>query len=136
MSNIKSNSSSFKPEPQHVIFQDGVSQGGPEYLDSNVGNLVGSASVATAIPLNRRSINLEAVGNSDNSFTLAGGYDGQVIELTLVAKGGTGNAVITSAFNGSNTTATFNAVADSLTLKYVGNQSKWFPVSNISVVIA
>lgn len=113
---------------EHHVFTDGLSVSGATYA-----NAVSVGTTAGAIPLEASSVNLSVAGASPTAFTLAAGYEGQVLEITLVALGSS-TAVITAPLYGANTTLTFNALGDSCTLRCVNGE--WYVLSNVSVAVA
>lgn len=125
---LKAITSPEKPIVEHHVFKDGLTISGAKYV-----NAVAVGTAAGAIPLEASSIDLSVAGSTPTAFTLAAGFEGQVIEITLVALGSS-TAVITAPLYGSNTTLTFNALGDSITLRCIGGE--WYPISNISVAIA
>ena len=117
-----------KPITEHHVFTDGITVSGAKYV-----NALAVGTAAGAIPLEASAINLSVTGASPTAFTLAAGFEGQVLEITLVAVGSS-TAVITAPLYGSNTTLTFNAVGDSVTLRCIGGE--WYILSNVSVAVA
>lgn len=113
---------------EHHVFTDGLSVSGATYA-----NAVSVGTTAGAIPLEASSVNLSVAGASPTAFTLAAGYEGQVLEITLVAVGSS-TAVITAPLYAAWTTLTFNAVGDSCTLRCIGGE--WYVLSNVSVAVA
>lgn len=113
---------------EHHVFTDGLSVSGATYA-----NAVSVGTTAGSIPLEASSVNLSVAGASPTAFTLAAGYEGQVLEITLVAVGSS-TAVITAPLYAAWTTLTFNAVGDSCTLRCIGGE--WYVLSNVSVAVA
>ena len=125
---IKAITTPEKAITEHHVFTDGLSVSGAKY-----DNAVAVGTAAGAITLEASAINLSVTGASPTAFTLAAGYEGQVMEITLVAVGSS-TAVITAPLYGSNTTLTFNAVGDSCTLRCINGE--WYVLSNVSVAVA
>ena len=125
---VKAITTPEKAITEHHVFTDGLSVSGATYA-----NAVAVGTAAGAIPLEASSVNLSITGASPTAFTLAAGYEGQVLEITLVALGSS-TAVITAPLYGANTTLTFNALGDSCTLRCVNGE--WYILSNVSVAVA
>ena len=125
---VKAITTPEKAITEHHVFTDGLSVSGATYA-----NAVSVGTAAGAIPLEASSVNLSITGASPTAFTLAAGYEGQVLEITLVALGSS-TAVITAPLYGANTTLTFNALGDSCTLRCVNGE--WYILSNVSVAVA
>jgi hypothetical protein len=125
---IKAITTPEKAITEHHVFTDGLSVSGASYV-----NAVAVGTAAGAIDLEASAVNLSVTGASPTAFTLAAGFEGQVLEITLVAVGSS-TAVITAPLYGANTTLTFNAVGDSCTLRCIGGE--WYVLSNVSVAVA
>lgn len=114
---------------QHV-FQDGIVNNGV----SIVGNIATVSAAATALPTSVKVIKIAVSGTTSTAMTLAAGSEGQEIVLMMTAVGtGSSDAVITAPLYGSNTTLTFGAVGD--TVSMICLSGEWFITSNISVTV-
>ena len=117
--------------PQFQIFQDGIQNDSVEII----GSIPTVSAAATAIGLSNRLVKISVSGTTSTAMTLAAGSEGQLITLVMTGIGtGSSDAVVTAPLFGDNTTMTFNAVGDSVTLVCLSGE--WYVVSNNSVAIA
>ncbi len=115
--------------PQFQVFQDGFQNDSVEIIGD-----IPTASAAGAISPVNRLVKIAVSGTSSTAMTLAAGQEGQLLTLVMTAIGtGSSDAVVTAPLFGSNTTLTFNAVGDSVTL--VSLSGEWYVASNNSVTV-
>lgn len=127
---IKAITTPEKPITEHHVFTDGFTSNGPEYI----GNIGTVSAAATAIDLQQRLVKIAVSGTTSIAMTLAAGFEGQVITLQMTAIGtGSSDCVVTAPLFSTNTTLTFNALGDSITLVCLSGE--WFVVSNNSVTV-
>ena len=116
--------------PQFLVLQDGFQNDSVEII----GDIPTVSAAATAISPVNRLVKIAVSGTTSTAMTLAAGQEGQLLTLVMTAIGtGSSDAVVTAPLFSTNTTLTFNALGDSITL--VSLSGEWYVVSNNSVTV-
>jgi hypothetical protein len=100
-------------------------------VGASIATATGNTSTGTAIGLTTKNVKLVSVGGA-NAFTLADGYEGQVLTITMITDGG--DATVTPAHPLGYATLKFTAVGQTVNLLFTN--AGWYITANNQATLA